>query len=254
MIFTINPRIIFIGNSNFGVPSLKKMIKLNYNIVSIITNKEKKIIKHGKKIFKSEIKKISIKNNIPILYYEDININKIKYLKIDLQIVISFKKLPKKIWEIPKIGSINLHPSLLPNYRGPSPIQWVIINGEKKTGITTFFINDKIDQGNIILQKEIKIKNDYNFGSLYKKLSFESSNLIIKTIELVKNKKNIILINKNNINKNENKKLKFAPKILKKDRLINWEDSLINIINKIRGLSPYPCAYTFLKTKKKNYI
>ncbi|WGH25680.1 MAG: methionyl-tRNA formyltransferase [Candidatus Shikimatogenerans bostrichidophilus] len=240
-------KIIFMGNGDFGYPCLIKLINnKKYKIACIITSKKKKI--NNKK---NLILSIAKKKKIKIIYTENINkikyINKIKKIKPDLQILISFKIIKKKIWKIPKLGTINIHPSLLPNYRGPCPINWVIINGEKETGLTSFFVNDKIDKGKIIIQKKIKIKN-INFEKLYYKLSIINKKFIIKTI-------NIVL--KKNIKLKKNKISKYnlsAPKINNFYSKIFLNEKIENIYNKILGLSKNKPAWCFLNTKKKIFI
>lgn len=244
------PRIVFIGSTYFSLDSLKAIINNGYKVVGIITNPDLKNIKLNKE---NPIKKFAIKNKLKILQpnnLEDIIFLKcLKKLKADIQIVVSFKILPKSIWSMPSLGTFNLHPSLLPQYRGPAPIHWAIINGEKITGVTTFMIDKNIDKGMIILQEKVKIKNTDYFEDLYKKLSKKGSLLVLKTIK--KCLTNKLILNKQKFNKNEN--IKYAPKILNIDCRINWNDSLYNIYNKIRGLSPNPTAWTILsKYNNKN--
>ncbi|WOX79230.1 methionyl-tRNA formyltransferase [Candidatus Shikimatogenerans bostrichidophilus] len=231
-------KIIFISNGNFSVHSLKYLIKnqKKYNLIikRIITSK-KNIINNEKNL----IKQLALKNNINIIYSEYIekNIKTIINLKPDLLIVISFKYLKTKIWTIPKLGTINIHPSLLPQYKGANPINWVIINGEKKTGLTSFFINKIIDSGNIILQKKININNKITYKKLYKLLSKKTKIFLIKTI------KKIFTIKK--------EKLKLAPKINNYYSKIYFDKSLNKIYNLIRGLPYNKPAWCFINTKNK---
>ncbi|MDH3004697.1 MAG: hypothetical protein NHF85_00040, partial [Candidatus Shikimatogenerans sp. JK-2022] len=199
------------------------------------------------------IKKIALKNKIKIISSNKIekkkNIEKLKNISPDLFLLISFKIISKKIWSIPKYGSINIHPSILPNYKGPSPINWVIINGEKYTGLTSFFINNKIDEGNIILQKKIKISKYINYNTLYKKLSILSKYFVIKTINKIINKsfkKKIIKIKK--------KKIIYAYKINNILSKINFNMSSNKIFRLILGLDYKKSAWCFLNTKNNIYL
>ena len=185
------------------------------------------------------------KNNIKILQPDNLNdkefINKIKEINPDIIIVVAFRKLPAEIFSIPKYGTINLHASLLPNYRGAAPINWCLINNEVKTGVTTFFINEKIDQGDILLKEEVNISDKDNFGSLYNKLSSVGSRLLIKTIKGVLSKS--LKASKQDFDES----LKIAPKLSKENTRIDWNKSQKEIIGMIRGLSPKPGAWTILK-------
>ncbi|WGH25874.1 MAG: hypothetical protein NHG05_00790 [Candidatus Shikimatogenerans bostrichidophilus] len=244
-------KIVFFSNGDFGIYSLiyliKNQNKYNYNIINVITSK-KNIINN--KI--NKIKKISLKYNIKLIYSEYINninvINKLKSLKPDLFIVISFKYLIKKIWKIPKLGTINIHPSLLPNYKGANPINWCIINGENIIGLTSFFINEIIDEGNIILQKKYYINNKINFDKLYYLLSKKVKYFLIKNIKILfKNKKYNLI--KNEINNNN---IKLAPKLNNYYTKIYFLSySLIKIYNLIRGLPNNNAAWSFININNK---
>ncbi len=231
--------IIFMGTPDFAVESLKILIKSNYNILGVVTATDKKRGR-GKKISFSPIKNFAIKNNIPVHQPKNLKseefINLMKKIKPDLFVVVAFRMLPEIIINIPKYGSINLHASLLPNYRGAAPINWVIINGERETGVTIFFINKKIDEGDIISKKKIKIIEDETAGSLHDKLMKEGAELLRDSIKNIF-KKNI----KREIQKISLKDIK-APKIQKKDCFINLDLDDKNIIQLIKGLSPYPGA------------
>ena len=231
--------IIFMGTPDFAVESLKILIKSNYNILGVVTATDKKRGR-GKKISFSPIKNFAIKNNIPVHQPKNLKseefINLMKKIKPDLFVVVAFRMLPEIIINIPKYGSINLHASLLPNYRGAAPINWVIINGERETGVTIFFINKKIDEGDIISKKKIKIIKDETAGSLHDKLMKEGAELLRDSIKNIF-RKNI----KREIQKISLKDIK-APKIQKKDCFINLDLDDKNIIQLIKGLSPYPGA------------
>ena len=236
-------KIIFFGTPSFAVDSLHE-INLNYNVVCAVTTPDKKSGR-GQKINESKVKQYAKKNNIKILQPENLNdkefINQIEAIQPDLIIVVAYRKLPFDIFSIPKYGTINLHASLLPNYRGAAPINWCLINNEKKTGVTTFFINEKIDQGDVLLKEEIIISDEDDFGSLYLKLSSIGSKLLVKTIngvvtDTLKGSKQLM-----------DEDLKIAPKLSKENTRIIWNKPTKEILGKIRGLSPIPGAWTILK-------
>ena len=236
-------KLIFFGTPKFAVDSLHE-INLNYTVNCVVTSPDKKSGR-GQKITQSEVKNYAEKNNIKILQPDNLNdkefINKIKEINPDIIIVVAFRKLPVEIFSIPKYGTINLHASLLPNYRGAAPINWCLINNETKTGVTTFFINEKIDQGDILLKEEVNISDKDNFGSLYIKLSSVGSRLLIKTIKGVLSKS--LKASKQEFDES----LKIAPKLSKVNTRIDWNKSQKEIIGMIRGLSPKPGAWTVLK-------
>ena len=237
------PKIIFFGTPDFALKSLE-LINSHCDILCVVTSQDKKSGR-GLRIHQSEVKKFSIINNILIKQPEDLKnidfINQIKSMNADLFIVVAFRKIPKEVYSIPKLGTINLHASLLPDYRGAAPINWALINNEKVTGVTTFFINEKIDHGDIISKKEVLIDNDDDYKSLYRKLSIIGSNLLLETIMIVfKGKFQIISQPKVN-----NKKK--APKLNSENTRINWEDNTERILGMIRGLSPSPGSWTILK-------
>ena len=236
-------KLIFFGTPMFAVDSLHE-INLNYTVNCVVTSPDKKSGR-GQKITQSEVKNYAEKNNIKILQPDNLNdkefINKIKEINPDIIIVVAFRKLPAEIFSIPKYGTINLHASLLPNYRGAAPINWCLINNEAKTGVTTFFINEKIDQGDILLKEEVNISDKDNFGSLYIKLSSVGSRLLIKTIKGVLSKS--LKASKQDFDES----LKIAPKLSKVNTRIDWNKSQKEIIGMIRGLSPKPGAWTILK-------
>lgn len=237
------PKIIFFGTPDFALKSLE-LINSHCDILCVVTSQDKKSGR-GLRIHQSEVKKFSIINNIMIKQPEDLRnidfINQIKSMNADLFIVVAYRKIPKEVYSIPKLGTINLHASLLPDYRGAAPINWALINNEKVTGVTTFFINEKIDHGDIISKKEVLIDNDDDYKSLYRKLSIIGSNLLLETIMMVfKGKFQIISQSKVN-----NKKK--APKLNSENTRINWKDNTERILGMIRGLSPSPGSWTILK-------
>ena len=231
--------IIFMGTPNFALECLKKLVQKKYKIIGVITAPDRKKGR-GRKIIYSPVKEYALSKKINI--YQPLNlkekdfINSMKKIKPDLFVVVAFRMLPKILFNIPKEGSINLHASILPNYRGAAPINWVIINGEKETGVTTFFINDKIDEGKIIDIKKINIDNEETAGTLHEKLMELGGNLLLKSINKIFKKKYILKVQK--INQNDKK----APKINKEFCKINFNFKSRKIISIIRGLSPYPGA------------
>ena len=236
------------GTPDFAVDSLKALVESNYNIVGIITAPDKPAGR-GRKINESPVKQYALKNDLNIL--QPINLKSpeflvaLKNLNADLQIVVAFRMLPKQVWAMPRLGTFNLHASLLPDYRGAAPINWAIINGESKTGVTTFFINEKIDTGAILLQEEVEISKTANAGKLHDQLMKKGTKLVLETVDLIQ---------KNNFKLHEqtSKELNQAPKLNKENCKIDWTDTLDNTYNKIRGLDPYPAAWTILNNNNEN--
>ena len=242
-------KIIFFGTPSFAVTSLDK-INSKFIVDYVVTSPDKRSGR-GQKLNESDVKKYTLKNKIKTLQPSNLMdeefINQIKGLKPDLIIVVAFRKLPAEVFNIPRYGTINLHASILPNYRGAAPINWCLMNGEIKTGVTTFYINEKIDQGDILLQKEIMIKNEDDFGSLYTKLSEVGAELVVKTVEGIFNN-SLKPIKQNFIDD-----LKLAPKLNSENTRINWSRSTSDIIGKIKGLSPKPGAWTMIKNGENRF-
>ena len=243
-------KILFFGTPSFAKTCLEELIIKEYDICGVITSPDKKSGR-GLKLKKSIVKVFSEENKLKIFQPENLKnkkfLKEIKELKADIGVVVAFRKIPKELWEIPNFGTFNLHASLLPNYRGAAPINWSIIFKEKITGVTTFLINDNIDSGDLLLQEKISIDHNENAGSLHDKLAIIGKNIIIKTIDLFplkfKPKKQIIIGNEN-----------IAPKLTRENTKIDWSNTLEDIYNKIRGLSPSPGAWTFLVSGKENII
>lgn len=233
------------GTPGFAVDSLRALIKDNQNIVGVITAPDKQAGR-GRKISQSAVKEFALKENLKIL--QPVNLKDPEFLKelnslrADLQIVVAFRMLPKEVWTMPKFGTFNLHASLLPQYRGAAPINWAIINGESKTGVSTFFINENIDTGAILLQKEVPISSSCTAGELHDVLMQEGGELVIQTVAL-------IISEKFKVNEQPATYPKPAPKLNKENCKIDWTASLDSIYNQIRGLSPYPAAWSFLINK-----
>ena len=242
-------KIVFMGTPDFAVGCLDFLINSNHEIKAVITAPDR-AAGRGKKIIQSDIKKYAINNSIkllqPINLKDEKFITELKSINADIFVVVAFRMLPKTVWEIPEKGTINLHASLLPQLRGAAPIHWAIINGLSETGVTTFFINEKIDFGNIIEQSKLKINSKENTGQLYEKLKSKGSNLLVSTLKVIE-KNNFKTTKQNN-----SEKLLIAPKLNKNNTRIDWKNSGQSIFNLIRGLSPYPSAWT--KDEKSNKI
>lgn len=250
-----NARIIFMGTPDFAVASLKKLVENDFNIIGVITAPDKPAGR-GKKIQMSAVKEYALEKGLNILQPTNLKavdfIEKLKNLKPDLQIVVAFRMLPEIVWSLPPLGTFNLHASLLPQYRGAAPINHAIINGEKITGVTTFFLNKEIDKGAIIDKKEVEILAEDNAGSLHDKLMEVGSDLLIETTKNILSN-NFELVEQEKIIEND-ENLKEAPKIFKEFCEINWHDEMEKIQNFIRGLSPYPGAYTNIQNGKDEEI
>lgn len=237
------PRIVFMGTPEFAVAILDKLVQSGYDIAGVITSPDKPAGR-GRKLNRSAIKIYSEEKGLKVLQPNNLKnevfLSELAHLNANLYIVVAFRMLPKVVWEMPKYGTFNLHASLLPNYRGAAPINWAIINGETETGVTTFFIDDKIDTGEIILQDSIPIANDDTAGTLHDKLMGKGADLVLKTV---------VQIEKGTVERKKQKfrdLLKAAPKIHKDTCRIDWNKSLNEVFNHIRGLSPYPAAWTTL--------
>ena len=232
-------KIVFFATPDFAVPILDKLLKSENQIAAVVTNTDKEQGR-GKKVAFSPIKEYAVKNNIPILqpekFKDPVFINQLTEINADLFIVVAFKILPKEVFNIPKFGSFNLHGSILPKYRGAAPIQWSLINGDTETGLTTFFLKETVDTGNMILQERLAILPEDNFGSLHDKLSLLGADLVLTTVEL---------INTGNVKtyEQDNSITSPAPKITKEICKIEWNKPAKSIHNLIRGLSPYPGAF-----------
>ncbi len=247
-------RIVFMGTPEFAVTILKGILEKEYHVVGVITAPDKPAGR-GRKVHQSAVKKFAVKNNLKVLQptnlKSEVFLQELKTLNANLQVVVAFRMLPKRVWQMPKYGTFNLHASLLPEYRGAAPINWAIINGETETGVTTFFIDEKIDTGEVILQEVCRIEKNETAGELHDKLMHLGSKLVTKTIKQIKE-------NKVKTKAQPNREHKHAPKIFKETCKVDWTNTLANINNKVRGLSPYPVAWTNLlngdvKTELKIY-
>ncbi len=241
-------RIIFMGTPDFAVASLKALLDAGRNVVAVVTSPDKPAGR-GQKLHQSAVKQFALANNLPVLQPEKLRapdfLDALKSYQADLQVVVAFRMLPELVWNMPPLGTINVHASLLPQYRGAAPINHAIINGEKESGVTTFLLQQEIDTGNILLSDKVKIEDTDTAGILHDKLMLAGAQTLVKTIEELEKGTIIPTPQK----ETDNNSLKHAPKIFKEDCAIDWNGSTESIYNKIRGLSPYPAAYTLLGDK-----
>jgi len=238
-------KIVFMGTPEFAVESLKSIVENGFEVVGVVTMPDKNAGR-GQKLTKSAVKIYAESQNLRIL--QPLNLKseeflaELKSLNADLQVVVAFRMLPEAVWNMPRLGTINLHASILPNYRGAAPINWAIINGEKVTGNSTFFLQHEIDTGNIIYNEEIEITETETAGTLHDKLMFAGAKLLAKTLKSIESG-NYPQIPQSEIIKKIGEP-KHAPKIFKDDCKINWQINIEKIYNFIRGLSPYPAAFS----------
>ncbi len=238
------PRIVFMGTPDFAVATLKALVDANYNVVGVITAPDKPAGR-GQAIKQSPVKEYALANSLAVLQPEKLKnpdfIETLRTLKADLQIVVAFRMLPEVVWNMPPIGTFNLHASLLPQYRGAAPINWAVINGEKVTGVTTFFLQHEIDTGSVIFSREVIIEDEDCAGTLHDKLMNVGCELVVKTVDGIIN---------NTINPQPQpiptEPLKNAPKIFKESCKVDWNNQSHTIVNLVRGLSPYPSAWSEL--------
>ena len=245
-----NPRIIFMGTPEFAVATLDAIRTANYNVVAVITAPDKPAGR-GQQLSQSAVKQYAVANNIDVLQPEKLKnedfIATLKSYNADLQIVVAFRMLPEIVWAIPRMGTVNLHGSLLPQYRGAAPINWALINGELQSGITTFKLQQQIDTGDILLHQAVDITHDMNAGELHDILMNLGGELIVKTING--------LVNNTIVEQPQpNYEIKHAPKFFKDNTKINWNTTAQHIHNLVRGLSPYPTAHTVLIDENKNEL
>ncbi len=262
-------RIIFMGTPEFAVASLDALVKAGCNIVAVITAPDKPGGR-GMQLQQSAVKKYAVENNLPILQPEKLKgpgvLEQLKSLQADLQVVVAFRMLPEVVWKMPPLGSVNLHGSLLPQYRGAAPINWAVINGEKKTGVTTFKLQHEIDTGDILLQQSFAIGDDENAGDVHDKMKVIGAALLVKTIKGladgslkevpqssgVSGESSVVSSEPSGIHSplTTHHSLKHAPKIFTETCKIDWNKPVDEVYNLIRGLAPYPAAFTFLHERK----
>lgn len=241
-------KIVFFGTPEFAIPSLDRLVKEGHEIKSVVTMPDK-IAGRGHKLIMSDVKQYALEHDIPVLQPEKLKnpefLDQLRSLEADLFVVIAFRMLPEAVWAMPPKGTFNLHAALLPKYRGAAPINRAIMNGETKTGVTTFFLNHEIDMGSIIDQREISITDEDNVGTVYDRLMNLGADMVSETV---------LNIEAGTIRPKPQPEGEFiaAPKIFKEDCIINWNRPAVEIHNQVRGLSPYPCAFSPLTAERHN--
>ena len=243
-------RIVFMGTPGFAVASLRALVENGYKVVGVITAPDKPAGR-GKKLTESEVKKYAVEMGLKVLQPEKLKnpefLEELKSLQSDLQVVVAFRMLPEAVWNMPRLGTFNLHASLLPQYRGAAPLNWAIINGENKTGVTTFLLDHKIDTGKILFCREVQLGNNDKVGDLHDRLMEIGAELVLETVEALA-KGNVKPIPQSDIL--DDTKIKHAPKIFKEDCKIDWTKDVETVRNLIRGLSPFPAAWANLVHKE----
>lgn len=236
-------RIVFMGTPDFAVASLDILVQHQYNIVGVVTAPDRPAGR-GQKLTQSAVKKYAVKHNLNVLQPEKLKdkafLEELRALNADLQIVVAFRMLPVVVWDMPPLGTYNLHGSLLPNYRGAAPINWAVINGETVTGVTTFKLRHAIDTGSTLLQKEVPITETDTAGTVHDKLMEVGAQAVLETVQLIA--KGDVQLKEQDLTGSYKK----APKIFREDCQINWEQPTKQVYDQIRGLSPYPAAWTML--------
>ena len=241
-------RIVYMGTPDFAVESLRALVEGGYNVVGVVTMPDKPVGRHGSVLQASAVKEYALLQNLPVLQPEKLRdetfLGELRALKADLQIVVAFRMLPEVVWSMPRMGTFNLHASLLPQYRGAAPINWAVINGETQTGVTTFFLSHEIDTGKIILQRRLPILDSDDVGKVHDSLMVMGADLVKETVNLLLEGK-VEAIPQEAFVKDE-AELRPAPKIFKDTCRIDWNNTLKRIYDFVRGLSPYPAAWTEL--------
>ena len=243
-------RIVFMGTPNFAVESLRALVEGGYNIVGVITMPDKPVGRHGSVLQPSAVKQYAVSQGLPVLQPEKLKdeafVSDLRALNADLQIVVAFRMLPEIVWDMPRLGTFNLHASLLPQYRGAAPINWAVINGDNETGVTTFFLTHEIDTGRIIRRERLPIAETDDAETVHDALMAIGARLVTETVDLlIANDGNIETIPQEDLyDKVEN--MRPAPKIFKETCRIDWQQPVANVYNFIRGLSPYPTTWAEL--------
>jgi methionyl-tRNA formyltransferase len=242
-------RIVFMGTPEFAVTSLEELLESGCDVVGVVTAPDKPAGR-GQVITEPEVKKFAAARGIKVLQPEKLKdaefLAQLKALNADLQVVVAFRMLPEVVWNMPPKGTINLHASLLPQYRGAAPINWAVINGETETGVTTFFLKHEIDTGDILFTEKVSVPENFTAGDLHDKLMHKGAGLLVKTVKAIESGR---YKEQPQVHLAENAELKHAPKIFKEDCRVNWDKPMANVYNHIRGLSPYPTAFTTLNGK-----
>ena len=247
-------RIVYFGTPEFAASQLEAILTAGYEVAAVVTMPDKPAGR-GQKIQYSDVKKTALKHGLPLLQPEKLRdpqfLERLASFEADLFIVVAFRMLPAAVWEMPQLGTFNLHASLLPQYRGAAPINFAIINGETETGLTTFFLNEEIDKGAVIMRETVKIRPDETAGELHDELMLLGNKVVVETIRKIENG-DVKALEQNELSKGET--LKPAPKISREFCRIDWSKDLQSVYNHIRGLSPYPAAHTRLVSAEGNTI
>lgn len=237
------------GTPDFAVEPLKRLVEANYDIVAVVTMPDKPIGRHHDTLQSSPVKQYAVSQGIPVLQPEKLKdedfLEQLRSYKADLQVVVAFRMLPQVVWGMPPMGTFNLHAALLPQYRGAAPINWAVINGDKETGVTTFFLDEQIDTGRIILQERCPIHDTDNVGDVHDRLMLIGSDLVLRTVELIEKGEAKSTPQEQFMT---DEPLRPAPKIFKDTCRIDWTKSLDTIYNFVRGMAPYPASWTNLVT------
>ena len=240
-------KIVFMGTPDFAVPALDALYQNGYDIVGVITATDKKGGRGGKKVIESAVKKYAVEKGLKILQPKNLKapefVEELRSLQADLQVVVAFRMLPVVVWDMPPIGTINLHGSLLPAYRGAAPIHWAVINGEKETGVTTFFLQHEIDTGDILMQEKMPIGAEATTGEVHDHMMEMGAKVVLESVRKIES-------GNYQLQPQDNSKVSKAPKIHSETCEINFDQSNEKVFNFIRGMSPYPAAWTMLEGKK----
>lgn len=243
-------RIVYMGTPDFAVLPLKKIVEAGFEVVGVVTNPDKPAGR-GRKVQESSVKKYAVEQGIPLLQPEKFRneafLQDLAAWKADLQLVVAFKMLPEEVWAMPPLGTVNLHASLLPDYRGAAPINRTVMNGEKCSGVSTFLLSHEMDTGKVIFQEQVAIREDMTAGDLHDLLMERGADLLVKTVEAIERNDYPLVDQARLLNGREPK---MAPKIFKEDMKIDWTAGVETVYNHIRGLSPYPAAWTELVHKE----
>ena len=244
-------KIIFMGTPEFAVGTLSALVEGGYNVVAVVTQPDRPVGRHQDTLQPSQVKQYAISKGLPILQPEKMKdpvfIEALRSFNADIQVVVAFRMLPEIVWDMPRFGTFNVHAALLPQYRGAAPINWAVINGETKTGVTTFFLDHNIDTGRIILQDTFEIKDDYNVEDVYNGLMSLGAKAALKTLDMIIAGNGNVETMEQECLINDESVLHSAPKIFKQTCQINWNSTCKHIYDFIRGLSPYPGAWTNIR-------
>lgn len=243
-------RIVYMGTPDFAVEPLRILLDNGYNVVAVVTMPDKAIGRHHDQLQSSPVKKFAVERGLPVLQPEKLKdpvfLEELKSYEADLQVVVAFRMLPEVVWAMPRLGTFNLHAALLPQYRGAAPLNWAVINGDKETGVTTFFLDHDIDTGRIIMQEKCPILETDNVGDVHDKLMMLGSELVLKTVRAIEDGTATSVPQEQFMT---DEPLRHAPKIFKETCRIDWSAGLRPVYNFVRGLSPYPAAWTQLVTE-----